>query len=76
MEILDPGRKRHDEYKELANEYDEAQSLSDLLKPYKQSMPISIDKVTEEVGEALYEKSKKYGDVHFPRFSGHTERLG
>lgn len=60
-EMLKPGRKRGDEWKQKEMKYSEANSIDDTLEPYSAPVLVSLGALVPEIVEALSEKSHKYG---------------
>lgn len=60
-EVLDPGRKRGDDWKRKEMKYLEATSLDELMEPYSPPTPVTLPILVPEVIKALSEKSRKYG---------------
>ena len=61
MEIMDEGRRRGDEYKELERKYSEAESLEDVETPYEPTFSISIGEIIDLLRDRLIKKEDKYG---------------
>ncbi|MCB0831868.1 MAG: DUF1780 domain-containing protein [Bacteroidetes bacterium] len=60
-EILEPERKRGDEWKKKEAKYAKATSLAVLLEPYSPPVAIELHILVPEIVKALSEKAKKYG---------------
>ncbi|MCE9549411.1 MAG: DUF1780 domain-containing protein [Betaproteobacteria bacterium] len=54
------GRKRGDDWKDKKGQYDQAQSIADLVERYSPPVPVSLASLVPEVTEALSEKAAKY----------------
>ena len=61
MELLEPNRKRGDEWKGKRKKYSEANcnSLKELLKPYSPSTSIELQELVPKIVQALLEKFNK-----------------
>lgn len=55
------GRKRGDDWKNKKKQYDQAQSIADLVESYSPPVPVSLASLVPEVTEALSEKAARYG---------------
>jgi len=69
-ELLEPERRRGDDWKKKEQNYSEAESLEKLeeekikellLEPYSPPKPVNIETLFPKIVEALSEKSRKYG---------------
>lgn len=60
-ELLEPGRKRGDEWKEKEKKYSEANSLIELLEPYSLPTSVELQILVPEIVQTQSEKSQKYG---------------
>jgi hypothetical protein len=60
-ELLEPNRRRGDEWKEKEKKYSEANSLNELLEPYSLPTSVELRILVPEIVQALSEKAKKYG---------------
>ena len=61
MEILEPGRQRHGEWKKKLNKYRDATTIDDFIEPYHPSANITIAEVLVRITEGLARKKAKYG---------------
>jgi len=59
-EVLDQGRRRHDEWKAEAKRRKMAVSLKALLKRYRPALPIDFRNLVTLITEALGEKAQRY----------------
>jgi len=60
-ELIEPDRKRHEEWKEKEKKYSEANSLDELLEPYSPPTPVELLELVPEIVQSLSEKAMKYG---------------
>jgi len=60
-EILNPGSRRHHEWKARRERAIGARSISDVTIAWNSPTPMSLSELAENVGEALRAKSRKYG---------------
>jgi len=60
-ELLDPGRKRSDEWKEREKEYTDTTRLIDLSTPYHAPTPVTIGELVPLLTDALSDKAQRYG---------------
>ena len=60
-ELLDPGRKRGDDWKHKEKKYTEAKSLDKIIEPYSPPSAITLAALVPEIVCALSEKLLKYG---------------
>lgn len=60
-EILEPNRRRGDDWKEKEKKYSEANSLSDLMDPYSSPISVELQMLVPKIVDALSEKAQKYG---------------
>jgi len=60
-EILEPDRRRGDDWKKRAKKYAEADSLTDLLEPSPPPTAVDLRMLVPEIIAAISEKAKKYG---------------
>lgn len=60
-ELLEPSRKRGDEWKEKEGKYSKANSLNELLEPYSPPTSVELQILVPEIVQALSEKAQKYG---------------
>jgi Putative endonuclease, protein of unknown function (DUF1780) len=60
------GRKRGKELLQRERHYERAETIADVMTPFRQSTAIPFDRAVEMVAEALTEKSRRYG----PRVCG------
>ncbi len=60
-EVLDPDRKRGDDWKHKEKKFTEAKSLEALIEPYSPPTPVTLATLVPKIVEALSEKSQKYG---------------
>lgn len=60
-EMLDPGRKRGDDWKRKEAKYQSATSIDDLLEAPSWPTPMTLSVLVPEVVTALAEKVRKYG---------------
>ncbi len=60
-EILEPNRRRGDDWKEKEKKYAEASSLNKLMEPYSPPTSVELQILVPEIVEALSEKAQKYG---------------
>ena len=60
-EVLDEGRRRHDELKAARDRLFAAESLSHLVEPYRPPTPLRYSEVVEILVEVLKEKAARYG---------------
>lgn len=61
-EILDPGRKRGDEWREKEKKYTEAKSIIEISGPYSSPIPFNLETLVPALVDSLSEKSIKYGN--------------
>jgi len=61
LEILDQGRKRHDEWKMELQRSKTAKAFNDLLRPYKPREPLPYIEIVKLITEALAKKAVRYG---------------
>ncbi len=61
LEILDEGRKRHDEWKEKRDRLKQAKSIEEAFEQWNFVGPIPYSRVVSLVTDALSKKSGKYG---------------
>jgi len=62
-EILDPNRKRGNEWKAKEKKYSEAESLDELIEPDSPPSPIDIQELLSKIVQALSEKSNRYSPL-------------
>ena len=60
-EILEPNRRRGDDWKRKEKKYSEANSLDDVIEPYSPPTSIALVELVPKVVDALSEKAQKYG---------------
>lgn len=61
LEVLDQGRKRHDEWKAKRERRKQAKTLNNLLRPYRPPYPLSYAEVLNLITQALAKKAARYG---------------
>jgi len=60
-EILEPNRRRGDDWKETEEKYVEVNSLDELTEPYSPPTSVGLGALVLKIVEALSEKAQKYG---------------
>ncbi len=60
-EVLEPDRRRGDDWKKKEKKYAEASSLTELLEPYFSPAAVKLHTLVPKIVEALSKKAKKYG---------------
>lgn len=65
-EILNPGSRRHHEWKARLARAIGARSISDVTVSWNSPTPMSLSELAENVAEALRAKSRKYGKPNAP----------
>lgn len=60
-EILEPDRRRGDDWKQKEKKYSEANSLNELVEPYSPPTSVELQILVPEIVKALSEKAQKYG---------------
>jgi hypothetical protein len=61
LEVLDQGRKRHDEWQAKRERRKQAKKLANLLRPYRPPNPMSYAEVLNLITQALAKKAARYG---------------
>lgn len=61
-EMLEPDRRRGEDWKRKEKKYSEARSLDDVIEPYSPPASVSLVKLVPEIVDALSEKAQKYGN--------------
>ena len=62
VEVLDEGRKRHDEWKAEHQKRLAAEAPDDLVRPYKPPEPAPFTKIVDLLTRALAKKSARYSE--------------
>ena len=60
-EILEPDRKRGDDWKRREKKYSEANSFDDVMESYKPPTSVVLAELVPKIVDALSEKAQKYG---------------
>lgn len=60
-EILEPGRRRGDDWKKREKIYSEANSLAELSEPYSPPTAVKLHILVPEIVKAISGKARKYG---------------
>lgn len=60
-ELLEPDRKRGDDWKRKEKKYSEAKSFDEVMGPYSPPTSVSFVELVSEIVDALSEKAQKYG---------------
>lgn len=60
-EILEPDRRRGDDWKRKEKKYSDANSFDDVMEPYTPPTSVALAELVPKIDDALSEKAQKYG---------------
>jgi len=60
-EILEPDRRRGDDWRKKEEKYSEANSVDDVTEPYSPPISVALPELVPKIVDALSQKAQKYG---------------